>query len=217
MSAAERADSWQQLVRPGGMSQASSSLRLPPRLLAPRTGSTSPSGDFVSLPLEPDYDVITMWHVLEHLPDPFAAVRHAAELLRPGGRLVISVPNIASLQARIGGDRWFHLDLPRHRMHFTPRSLSALVTRSGMKVDRIGHFYPEMEAIGLVQSILNKTGTETDLLYRFAKRDPSAAFGPPVAASLAVAVVVAPAAITWTLVAPMLRTGASIQLVAHRP
>jgi SAM-dependent methyltransferase len=143
-------------------------------------------GDFLDLPLEGGFDVITMWHVLEHLPDPLAAVARAEELLAPGGRLVISVPNIESLQARLGGERWFHLDLPRHLMHFSPRSLSALVDRTGLRVERVGHLYPEMEVIGLVQTILNRIGIQNDLLYRFAKRDPSADSGPPLYASFAI-------------------------------
>ncbi len=157
-----------------------------------------------------------MWHVLEHLPDPAAAIARAAELLRPGGRLLVSVPNVDSLQARLGGERWFHLDLPRHLFHFGPRSLSAMVERAGLQVARIGHFYPEMEVIGLVQTVLNRVGIERDLLYRFAKRDPRVAFGPPVYASLALALGAMPVAVAWSGIAPLFRTGASIQLVAYR-
>jgi SAM-dependent methyltransferase len=175
------------------------------------------AGDFLELDLPGDFDAVTMWHVLEHLPDPSTAVARAAGLLRPGGRIVISVPNIESLQARFGGERWFHLDLPRHLFHFSPRSLSALVARAGLRVERVGHLYPEMEAIGLVQTTLNRAGFEDDLLYRFAKRDPSAPGGPRVYASLALALAAAPVAVAWSGIAPLLRTGASIQLVAERP
>jgi SAM-dependent methyltransferase len=174
-------------------------------------------GDFLELDVEDGFDAITMWHVLEHLPDPAAAVARAANLLRPGGRLVVSVPNVESLQARIGGERWFHLDLPRHLFHFSPRSLTALVRRTGLRVARIGHLYPEMEAIGLVQTLLNRAGFEDDLLYRFAKRDPSAPRGSSVYASLALAAAAAPIAVAWSGIAPLLRTGASIQLMAERP
>jgi SAM-dependent methyltransferase len=174
-------------------------------------------GDFLELALEGGFDAVTMWHVLEHVPDPAAAVARAADLLRPGGRIVISVPNLASLQARFGGERWFHLDLPRHLFHFSPRSLSALVERAGLRVARIGHLYPEMEAIGLIQTTLNRAGFEDNLLYRFAKRDPSAPSGPRVYASLALALAAAPVAVAWSGIAPLLRTGASIQLVAERP
>ena len=174
------------------------------------------AGDFLELDVEGPFDAVTMWHVLEHLPDPLGAVVRAVDLMRPGGRLVISVPNVDSLQARFGGERWFHLDLPRHLFHFGPRSPSALVERAGLRVVRIGHLYPEMEAIGLVQTALNRAGFENDLLYRFAKRDPSAPRGAGVAGSAALALAAAPAAIAWSAVAPLLRTGASIQLVAER-
>lgn len=173
--------------------------------------------DFPEIALQGGFDAVTMWHVLEHMPDPAAAVARAADLLRPGGRIVISVPNIDSLQAHLGGERWFHLDLPRHLFHFSPRSLSALVERAGLRVARIGHLYPEMEAIGLVQTTLNRAGFEDNFLYRFAKRDPSAPIGPRVLASLALALAAAPAAIAWSGIAPLLRTGASIQLIAERP
>lgn len=173
-------------------------------------------GDFLDIPFQGAFDAITMWHVVEHLPDPMAAVTRAASLLGSGGRLVISVPNVDSLQARLGGEHWFHLDLPRHLFHFSPRSLSALVERAGLRVARIGHFYPEMEAIGLVQTTLNRLGLGEDLLYSFAKRDPGAPITPRVGASLGLAAVVAPLAAVWSGIAPLLRSGASIQLVAER-
>lgn len=173
-------------------------------------------GDFLEVSLPGGFDAVTMWHVLEHLPDPAAAVTRAADLVRPGGHVVISVPNIDSIQARVGADSWFHLDLPRHLFHFGPRSLTALVEQTGLRVVRIGHFYPEMEVVGLVQTMLNRAGFEDGLLYRFAKRDPDAPTGRQVLASLAIGLAAAPAAVAWSVVAPLLRTGASIQLVAER-
>jgi SAM-dependent methyltransferase len=173
-------------------------------------------GDFLELDLPGGFDAVTLWHVLEHLPDPGASVARARDLVRPGGRIVISVPNGDSLQAHLGGEQWFHLDLPRHLFQFTPRSLSALVERSGLRVVRIGHFYPEMETIGLIQTALNRMGFGDDLLYRFAKRDPSARSGPRVYGSLALALAAAPVAVAWSGIAPLLGTGASIQLVAER-
>lgn len=173
-------------------------------------------GDFLNAPLDSEYDVVTMWHVLEHLPDPTAAIRRAHGLLRSGGRLVVSVPNVDSTQARFGGEDWFHLDPPRHLFHFGPRSLGAMVARCGFRVERVGHFYPEMEFIGLIQTTLSRAGLGDDVLYRFAKRDPTAPMGRRVAASLALALAMAPVSIAWTVLAPLLRTGSSIQLVAHR-
>ena len=98
------------------------------------------------------YDAISLWHVLEHLDDPDAAVAHVASLLAHGGVLVVGVPNLASVQARIGGARWFHLDLPRHRTHFTPAGLRMLLERHGLAVEREHHVLLEHNPYGLWQS-----------------------------------------------------------------
>ena len=63
--------------------------------------------------LEP-FDVIALWHVIEHLPDPWSALAALAGRLKPGGVLVLAQPNPASLQFRWLGRRWTHLDAPRH-------------------------------------------------------------------------------------------------------
>ncbi len=60
------------------------------------------------------YDVIAMWHVIEHLPDPWEVLEHAACHLSPGGILIIAAPNPQSLQFRLFGKNWMHLDAPRH-------------------------------------------------------------------------------------------------------
>ena len=75
-----------------------------------------------------DLDGVVMWHVLEHLDDPGCSARTGATWLRPGGRLVVAVPNLASWQARIAGPGWLHFDAPRHRVHFTASGLRALLT-----------------------------------------------------------------------------------------
>lgn len=58
--------------------------------------------------------VIALWHVVEHLPDPWHCLRRAAEKLAPGGILLVAVPNPQALQFRIFRSRWAHLDAPRH-------------------------------------------------------------------------------------------------------
>jgi 2-polyprenyl-3-methyl-5-hydroxy-6-metoxy-1,4-benzoquinol methylase len=60
------------------------------------------------------YDVIAMWQVFEHLPDPWAVLRAAAATLKDGGIVVIATPNPESLQRQIWGTRWTHFDAPRH-------------------------------------------------------------------------------------------------------
>jgi 2-polyprenyl-3-methyl-5-hydroxy-6-metoxy-1,4-benzoquinol methylase len=60
------------------------------------------------------YDVIALWHVIEHLSDSFAILKAATEKLLPGGVLVVAAPNPASFQFRVLGRFWTHLDAPRH-------------------------------------------------------------------------------------------------------
>jgi SAM-dependent methyltransferase len=173
-------------------------------------------GDFLSVPIAGPFDAVTMWHTLEHLQDPEAALQASAALLAPQGRLIVSVPNSSSAQARFGGDAWFHLDVPRHLFHYTPEALTALLKRTGFDVERIDFFYPEMEAIGFIQTVLNKAGLGEDTLYRFAKRDETVAQGGRLFTSGALALAVAPAAAAWSLMAPLLRTGASMQFLARK-
>lgn len=90
--------------------------------------------DLSELEGEDQYAGIILWHALEHLPDPAGAVRHAHRLLAPGGVIVIAVPNIASPQARIFGDDWLALDLPRHLIHLSDRALGDGLREAGFEI-----------------------------------------------------------------------------------
>lgn len=116
-------------------------------------------------------DALVLWHSLEHLDDPYGDLRRAALWLRPGGRAVIAVPNLASLQARIGGDRWFHQDVPRHRTLFTPKGLRALMTRSGVRPGRVKQLMLEQNVLGMWLTLLNGLTAGRDVPYRALKRD----------------------------------------------
>ncbi|HMB67964.1 MAG TPA: class I SAM-dependent methyltransferase [bacterium] len=80
------------------------------------------------------FDVITLNHVIEHVPDPVETIALCRHALRPSGRLVLTTPNTSSWGHRSLGDRWFHLDVPRHLFLFDPETLVACVTRAGLTV-----------------------------------------------------------------------------------
>lgn len=82
---------------------------------------------------------VIFWHSLEHLPEPGAAVESLAALLLPGGVTIIAVPNSASVQARLFGDRWLALDLPRHLVHLTAASLLGKLRSTGLMVERVSY------------------------------------------------------------------------------
>jgi SAM-dependent methyltransferase len=119
------------------------------------------------------FDVVIAWHVLEHLAEPQRALSAAVRALRPGGRLIASVPNLDSIQARLGGPDWFHEDVPRHAVHFTRRGLLRLLDRAGFTVERLGSFVLDQCLLGIVQTLLNRLTRERNVLFRAMKRDPS--------------------------------------------
>ncbi|PTL58653.1 class I SAM-dependent methyltransferase [Paraconexibacter algicola] len=115
-------------------------------------------------------DAVSLWHVLEHVDDPAATLRTLRSWLRPGGVLLLGVPNLASWQARIGGDRWWHLDLPRHRTHFTTTGLRALLRREGFTVEHEQHLLLEHNPFGLWQSAVSRVTPTPSWLYYALKR-----------------------------------------------
>jgi SAM-dependent methyltransferase len=96
---------------------------------------------------------ITMFHVLEHLPDPRAYLAAARRLLAPKGRLVVQVPNAASWQSRLLGRRWNGVDVPRHLFDFRDTDLEALLRAGGFEVLRRKYFSLRDNPAGLASSI----------------------------------------------------------------
>lgn len=82
------------------------------------------------------FAVVTMSHVIEHVPDPLAHLAECWRILAPGGQLIIRTPNMVSFASRIFGKNWMALDPPRHLVLFTPSTLRACVQRTGFRVIR---------------------------------------------------------------------------------
>jgi 2-polyprenyl-3-methyl-5-hydroxy-6-metoxy-1,4-benzoquinol methylase len=88
------------------------------------------------------HDGITLYHVLEHIPDPGQVCRLVRERLRSGGVLVVEVPDLSSGQARIQGERW-GMYIPEHVNYFTPATLQSLLEPMGFRLvyrERKYHF-----------------------------------------------------------------------------
>ena len=80
------------------------------------------------------YDVITLWHVLEHVHDLPGYMDHFRSILKPNGVLIIAVPNHTSGDANKYGTSWAAYDVPRHLWHFSPDSMERLMTKHGFKL-----------------------------------------------------------------------------------
>jgi SAM-dependent methyltransferase len=159
-------------------------------------------------------EAVVLWHVLEHLQDPALVLIAARRWLVSGGAIVIAVPNLASLQARLGGDCWFHQDVPRHVVHFTERGLRLLLDRCGFDIERVRHVAIEQNVYGMWQTLLNRVTREPNVFFSLVKRNlqlrsrRAAAFDVIITAILGP--LLAPAALLLELAAGVARRGGSV-------
>ena len=93
------------------------------------------AADLAAFP-EETFDIITLWHVLEHLPEPGIMVQGLRSRLSGNGYLIVAVPNYRSFDAHYYGSFWAAYDTPRHRWHFTKPSLQALLREQGFNLIR---------------------------------------------------------------------------------
>ena len=84
-----------------------------------------------------EFDVITMWHVLEHVPDLEFQIKELKRLLKPGGYLVIAVPNFKSYDADYYQSFWAAYDVPRHLWHFSKKSIVSLFKKEELFLEKV--------------------------------------------------------------------------------
>lgn len=117
---------------------------------------------------EASVDLVIIWHVFEHVTEPFEVLLEMKRILRQKGTICMSVPNIESIQAQLGGENWFHLDVPRHLFHFSQAGLEEIVERAGMRIIKreAGDFTQNL--YGWFQTLSNRMlPGENNVLYRF--------------------------------------------------
>lgn len=85
--------------------------------------------------LDETFDIITLWHVLEHIPDLFEFIKELKTHLKPDGQILIAVPNHLSFDAKFYKKHWAAYDVPRHLWHFSPESMEKLFNSFGMKIE----------------------------------------------------------------------------------
>jgi len=105
---------------------------------------------------EKSFDVITMWHSLEHFTDPRHIIDKAKVLLKPGGVLMLGLPNHSSLDRRFFGDCWNGYEIPLHLYHFSPKSIQAMLGRAGFECQTIVHTIRPLDAVKSMQAFFEK-------------------------------------------------------------
>jgi hypothetical protein len=121
--------------------------------------------------IDGEWAAVVFWHSLEHLRSPGAAVDRAVELLAPGGLIVIATPNAASLQARLFGDRWFGLDVPRHLVHLPAAALLERLRAGGMEIERVSNLRGGQIVFGWLHGLVGSLPGRPDLYDAIRRRD----------------------------------------------
>jgi 2-polyprenyl-3-methyl-5-hydroxy-6-metoxy-1,4-benzoquinol methylase len=117
------------------------------------------------------FDALTLFHVLEHLPNPKPLLEQLIkDNLKKNGIVVIEVPNMRSWQSRITGDRWIHLDVPRHIHHFTPERLELFLQEIGLRPLKRTYFSFHLGVLGMVDSLLKLFGYKKNIIYELKNR-----------------------------------------------
>ena len=104
----------------------------------------------VNLP-EQAFDVITLWHALEHMPDPQETILKARTWLKPDGILAVDVPNYLGTDARKQGVNWNGWDLPYHYYHFTPQTLNRFLGKFDFRVAKQKDYHSQVVKEALKQ------------------------------------------------------------------
>lgn len=164
------------------------------------------------------FDAVTLWHSFEHMREPEKAVTECRRVLKREGLLMIAVPNSSSIQARLAGKSWFHLDPPYHLYHYSSGNLTTLLSRCGFEVLDIRHFSFEYNPYGYIQSIYNFLGFRTNLLYDFLRsrgeKDLKAVLG--MVFIFLTLPLVAPLSIIMSLIEAAAKAGGTIEVYARK-
>jgi 2-polyprenyl-3-methyl-5-hydroxy-6-metoxy-1,4-benzoquinol methylase len=118
-----------------------------------------------------DFDVVTLFHVVEHLPEPKALLSEIiTHNLKAGALVVIEVPNIKSWQSSIAGNKWVHLDIARHFHHFSAANLEKLTSTLKLRLIKSHSFSFHLGVLGMVDAFLKRSGYKGNIIYELKNR-----------------------------------------------
>lgn len=164
------------------------------------------------------WSAVIFWHSLEHLRRPVRALRHAADLVVPGGVLIVAVPNATSLQARLFGDRWLALDLPRHLVHISPPALLSQLEELGFRVERVSYLRGGQVLFGWLHGLVGRLPGHPDLYDAIRRGEARQAAQSPAFRlyALAAAAAALPLALLGSAIEVAARSGGTIYVEARR-
>ena len=165
--------------------------------------------------VEGEWAAVVFWHSLEHLPHPGAAIREASRLLMPGGVVVVAVPNTDSLQAKVFGDEWLHLDIPRHLVHLSARTLKAGLRENGFDIERVSPLRGGQIAIGWLHGLVGLLGLNLYQSLRAGGARSAAISAGQRFAAIAAGIALLPVALACSAVEVLLGRGGTVYVEAR--
>lgn len=132
-----------------------------PSLIAADTGNKMNLNIFCGTLIEAKYpnnhfDYIRSNHSFEHINNPNETLQEIYRILKPGGKLFIGVPNIDGLVSKIAKSYWYYLGLPVHTYNYSPKTLSSIIEKNNLKVDKVYYNSSWGGILGTIQILLNK-------------------------------------------------------------
>ena len=100
------------------------------------------------------FDLITAWSCLEHVNNPSQVLAKVFDLLKPNGWCVIQTPNFNSFNARLFKSKWYHLDCPRHLYIYTPKTITHLLKKNGLPVQKVFYDKTSKGILGSLQYVV---------------------------------------------------------------
>ena len=180
-------------------------------------------GDLDPTQHEPlSFDLVTMWHVFEHLSQPKELLQHVSSLVRRGGLVSLSVPNFESWQSKVFKGSWFHLDPPRHLFFIGPDEMKRELAEVGFKLVSVSHFSLEQNPFGVLQSLLNVCTDSRDSLYEYLKfwgnRGQNHKYGARLSffGQLAFGVLTLPVTLTFSAIEAIAKRGGTVEYVFEK-
>jgi 2-polyprenyl-3-methyl-5-hydroxy-6-metoxy-1,4-benzoquinol methylase len=164
------------------------------------------------------FDAVSIWHVLEHVHEPFVTLDDIARVTCNGGLLAIAVPNFSSWQSKLFKSAWFHLDLPRHLYHFDVHSLTRALTTRGYQVSSMSTCSFEQNVFGFIQSLMNKMHFlgKPNEFYQLLKKRSGIQETLKLLFWAALAGLILPFALLEYLLSCLFKKGASVIIFAHK-
>jgi len=117
------------------------------------------------------FELITMFHVFEHLTEPERYLDIIDEILKKDGYLIVSFPNIDSWQAKFFKGKWLHLDPPRHLFFYKPKDFIDIMKGRGFELQKEQYFSIEQNPYGAIQSYFNLFHSKRELLFEYLKEN----------------------------------------------